>query len=43
MGEATSLAIGFDFFLSAMAMCTAMGGQGLQEGLYFAQALDDIV
>ena len=26
MGKATILAIGFDFFLSAMAMCTAMGG-----------------
>ena len=39
MGKATSLAIGFDFFLSAMAMCMVV----LQEGLYFAQALDDIV
>ena len=26
MGRATSLAIGFDFFLSAMTMCTAMEG-----------------
>ena len=26
MGEAISLAIGFDFFVRAMTMCTAMGG-----------------
>lgn len=40
MGGGRSLAMDFDCFLRAMAIRMAMG---LEEGLYFAQALDDVV